>query len=93
MLDVNQFFKKKEPAGNIAKERLKLLLVHDRINCSPELLDMMKADILCVISKYVEVDLDDLRIQVSSFVAEDGTTPTPMLSANIPIKSLRKELV
>ncbi len=90
MFDINQFFRRKEPAGGaIAKERLKLLLIHDRISCSPELLEMMKADILAVITKYVEVDLDDLTIQVSSFSEEE--TMAPMLSANIPIKSIRKE--
>ncbi len=86
MLDINQFLRRKAPAGTIAKDRLKLVLVHDRINCSPELLEMMKSDILAVISKYVEVDLEELRIEVSSFTDGD-----PMLSANIPIRNLKKD--
>ncbi|OON99630.1 MAG: cell division topological specificity factor MinE [Epulopiscium sp. Nele67-Bin004] len=91
MFDYNQLFKKKMPAaGNIAKDRLKLVLIHDRINCSPELLEMMKSDIIAVISKYVEVDLDDLNIQVSTVSDEDESAKIPILSANIPIKNLRK---
>ena len=35
---------------NVAKERLKLVLVHDRIDCSPQLLEAIKDDILKVIS-------------------------------------------
>ncbi len=86
MFDINYFLRRKAPAGTIAKDRLKLVLVHDRINCSPELLEMMKSDILAVISKYVEVDLEELNIEISSF--SDGD---PILSANIPIKNLKKE--
>ena len=33
---------------NVAKERLKLVLVHDRIDCSPQLLEAIKDDILKV---------------------------------------------
>ncbi|OOB78287.1 MAG: cell division topological specificity factor MinE [Epulopiscium sp. Nuni2H_MBin003] len=88
MLD--DLFKRKTQAGNIAKDRLKLVLIHDRINCSPELLEMMKADIISVISKYVEVDLDDLNIQVATIENEEYSVMTPILSANIPIKNLKK---
>ena len=39
---------------NVAKERLKLVLVHDRANVSPQFLDMIKGDILSVIQDYIE---------------------------------------
>jgi cell division topological specificity factor len=39
-----------------AKERLQFILVHDRIHLPPEHLEMMKQEILAVISKYVDVD-------------------------------------
>ena len=47
---------------NVAKERLKLVLVHDRIDCSPQLLEAIKDDILKVISSYAEIDEDGLEI-------------------------------
>ncbi|MGQ9888683.1 MAG: cell division topological specificity factor MinE [Aggregatilineales bacterium] len=45
-----------------AKERLQFILVHDRINLSPERLQAMKQEILDVISKYVAVDRDNVDI-------------------------------
>ena len=52
----SDFFRKKS-SGSIAKDRLKLVLVSDRANCSPELMEQIKNDIINVISKYVEIDL------------------------------------
>ena len=49
MLDFFSFFKKKnDPAasGSVAKDRLKLVLVHDRVNCSSQVLEMLKTDII-----------------------------------------------
>ena len=36
---------KKKGSGDVAKDRLKLLLVSDRANCSPEVMEMIKNDI------------------------------------------------
>ena len=53
-MDFFSFFKKKQqPAsGSVAKDRLKLVLVHDRVNCSSQVLEMLKTDIIKVISNY-----------------------------------------
>ena len=48
----DNFFKKKS-SGEVAKDRLKLLLVSDRSNCSPETMELIKNDIIQVISKYM----------------------------------------
>ena len=37
---------KKKNSGNVAKDRLKLLLVSDRANCSPDIMEMIKNDII-----------------------------------------------
>jgi len=84
----NLFTKNKKPA-NIAKDRLKLVLMHDRVNCSTELLEMIKNDIIMVLNKYVDIDHNELDIQVSQATAESDT-PMPVLYANIPIKNMRK---
>ena len=65
MLDFFSFFKKKnDPAasGSVAKDRLKLVLVHDRVNCSSQVLEMLKTDIIKVISNYMEIDEEELDI-------------------------------
>lgn len=53
------FFKRKS-SGDVAKDRLKLLLVSDRANCSPDVMELIKNDIIKVISKYMEIDAEGL---------------------------------
>ena len=81
------FFRKKTPSGEIARERLQLMLTHDRANCSPQLLEMIRSDILAVISKYVEIDETESDVQITQ--SEDNN-PVPVLYANIAIKNMRK---
>lgn len=82
------FFKKKS-SGNIAKDRLKLVLVSDRANCSPEIMEQIKNDIINVISKYIEIDLDGLDIKIAQTESDEGNGSVPALYANIPIKDLK----
>lgn len=49
-------------SANKAKERLQVVLIHDRIRLSPEVLQEMKAELLAVISKYVSVASEDVEI-------------------------------
>ncbi len=86
-------FFKKTPApasGSVAKDRLKLVLVHDRVNCSAQVLEMLKTDIIKVISNYMEIDLEELDIQITQTQSDDNNGTVPVLYANIPIKSMRK---
>ena len=60
---------KKKGSGDVAKDRLKLLLVSDRANCSPEVMEMIKNDIIKVISKYmVTVSYTHLTLPTTSRV-------------------------
>ena len=74
---------------NVAKERLKLVLVHDRVDCSPQLLSMIKEDILKVIADYAEIEEDGLEIKMSKTRSDDGDRPVSALVANIPLKNLK----
>ena len=76
------FFKKKA-SGDMAKDRLKLLLVSDRANCSPEIME--------VISKYMEIDADALDIQITQTESDEGNGAVPALYANIPIKDMKNK--
>lgn len=91
-MDLLSFFKKKENknSGDVAKDRLKLVLVHDRVNCSSQVLEMLKTDIIKVISNYMEIDEEELDIQITQTQSDDNTGTVPVLYANIPIKSMRK---
>lgn len=91
MFDLMKLFNRKPQSGNVAKDRLKLVLIHDRMNCSTELLEMMKADILAVISKYVDIDDEEFNIEIASMETDDTHKKSPVLSANIPIKNIKKQ--
>lgn len=80
---------KKKSSGDIAKDRLKLLLVSDRANCSPEIMEKIKNDIIQVISKYMEIDAEGLDIQITQTESEGNNGNVPALFANIPIKDMR----
>ena len=83
----DSFFKKKNSADE-AKDRLKLLLVSDRSNCSPETMELIKNDIIKVISKYMEIDAQGLDIQITQ---NDEEHTGPDLFANIPIREMKKK--
>lgn len=80
---------KKKNSGDVAKDRLKLLLVSDRANCSPEVMEMIKNDIINVISKYMVIDTEALDIQITQTESETNNGSVPALFANIPIKDLK----
>jgi len=85
-----KIFGKKQTSSSVAKDRLKLLLIHDRANCSSEILEMLKSDIIQVISNYMEIDKEGLDIQISQARSEESNAVVPVLYANIPIKNMRK---
>ncbi len=90
MFDFFKFFGKEESSSkNIAKERLKLVLIHDRANVSPSFLDMIKGDVMKVISDYIEFDKDEIDIRITKVRDEDSDFSSALV-ANIPIKRMKK---
>lgn len=89
-MDLLKFFNRgSETSKNVAKERLKLVLVHDRANCSPQFLDMVKGDIIKVISDYMEIDEEGLDIKLTKTKRDCDESTVPALVANIPIKKMK----
>ena len=82
---------KKKGSGDVAKDSVavQLLLVSDRANCSPEVMEMIKNDIIKVISKYMVIDAEGLDIQITSTESEGDNGSVPAIYANIPIKDMR----
>lgn len=72
--------RKKPTPGELAKERLKAVLVHDRIKINPELLDLIRADLLTAISRRLEVDEQNVEVLLAR---EDHWDK---LHAHVPIK-------
>lgn len=70
---------RKPSSSQVAKERLQLVLVHDRSNLTPEQVAAMKDEILEVIARYVEFDRDKVQINLTNDNRES------LLHAEIPI--------
>lgn len=73
------FFTRKRSASS-AKERLQLVLVHDRTDLTPGQLEALKDDLLKAISKYIEIDPEAVRIELEKEGREQR------LVADIPLK-------
>lgn len=80
---------KKKNSGDVARDRLKLLLVSDRANCSPELMEQIKNEIIQVLSKYMEIDTEGLDVQVTQTESDVENGSVPALIANIPIRDIK----
>ena len=57
------FSNKTTTPKDVAKDRLKLILIHDRGDIDPETIDKIRMEILQVLSKYIEIEADDVEIQ------------------------------
>ncbi len=71
--------KKQHKSASVAKERLKLILSHERHNIESPFLEDIKEDIIRVLSKYVDFNRNDVNISLN----RDGNTET--LAVNIPV--------
>ena len=73
------FFSRKRSASS-AKERLQLVLVHDRTDLTPGQLESLKDDLIKAISQYIEIDPEAVRIELEKEGREQR------LVADIPLK-------
>ena len=90
MKNIFSVFKRKK-SSEVAKDRLKILLISDRVNCSPEVMERIKKDIADVISKYMKIDANSMEIQISKTASHArGAAANPVLNANIPIIDINK---
>ena len=70
---------REKSSASTAKERLKLVLIHDRTDLTPGNLEAMKDELIAVISRYVPIDRDLVKIEM----AQEGREQR--LIADIPL--------
>jgi cell division topological specificity factor len=70
----------------VAKERLRLVLVHDRANISPELLQLLKDDLIKTVSKYFEIEEKSLEVTL------DTSDDVVALVASIPVHRVKRSV-
>ncbi len=75
---------KERRSANAAKERLQLVLIHDRTDLSPGLLENLRDELIAVISRHVDVDPSAVRLEMASEGREQR------LVADIPLRTSRK---
>ena len=81
-------FSNKAKPKDVAKDRLRLILIHDRGDIPTETLDKMRDEILEVLSKYIEIQSDDVEIAVTKSDVIEGDSASSLV-ANIPIKGVK----
>ena len=82
---INRWFRRGKGSKNMGKSRLQLILIHDRTGVSPEILDALREDMFCVISKYFVVNEADVEMNIER---DEGSVA---LVANIPVLSMKRQ--
>ena len=77
--------KEADESKNVARNRLKLVLMQDRTNLNPYLLERMRGELIDLLSKYVEMDKEALDLNFEN----DGESVALMLS--IPVMRAKEE--
>ena len=85
MNKIRQFFQRPpQPSSReAAKQRLQLVLVHDRNQIEPGMVELIKDEIIAVISKHVDIDRANVQINVTESEHESK------LVADIPLSPRR----
>ena len=50
---------------SIAKERIKALLVSDRVNCTPDTFEKVQSELYKTISKYIEIIPEEFDVKIT----------------------------
>lgn len=77
---IDKLLGRQTSSASTAKQRLQLVLAHDRSDLNPELLAQMRREILEVVARYVEIDIEEGDVSLET---EDRMTA---LVANLPIR-------
>jgi len=80
---LKMFRRRKNSSQDIAAQRLRLVLTHDRANISPGMLEVLKDEIIAVISKHLDIDTNKVIVD---FTEDNRET---RLVADIPIYTNR----
>ncbi|OPZ74636.1 MAG: Cell division topological specificity factor [Firmicutes bacterium ADurb.Bin456] len=83
---LSRLFGRDSGSKNVAKERLRLVLVHDRSSISPQLLETLKAEMIQVISNYMDIDEHGLEVSL------DSSGNSVALVANIPVRGMKRKV-
>ena len=81
---LDYFRPEKKKSASLAKDRLQIIVAHQRSGHNRgevDYLPQLKKDIMKVISKYVEIDPDDIKVQLDT---NDNDCPILELNVTLP---------
>lgn len=81
---LNQLLGRKKKSASSAKERLQLVLIHDRTDITPAVLETLKDELLEVLSRHIDIDPSAVSIEV----AHEGRSQR--LVADIPLRKVSR---
>ena len=62
---MKSILREKRRSAGYARDRMKLLLISERIECSPQMIKMLRSDLIHTVKKYVVVEEDQVRVKIS----------------------------
>lgn len=80
---LDRFFRRQSPRKS-ARERLQLVLIHDRADISPGTMELIRRDIIHVISNYMVISEDGIEMDLE----RDGKSVA--LVASIPVLEVKR---
>jgi cell division topological specificity factor len=79
---ISKLLGRKESSSAVAKQRLQMVLIHDRSDVSPGLLDQIKDDIIQVIAQRLAIDPDHVVVNLTQSAQESRLVAEIPLVAN-----------
>lgn len=80
---IGRWFRREDASRNLARERLRLVLMSDRVSLAPDTFDAMKQEMLGVVRRYLDVDERAIDMHF------ENADKSFMLLANIPVLKVR----
>ena len=59
------FFREKKRSAGYARDRMKLLLLSERIDCSPQMMQMLKSDLIHTVKKYLIIEEEQVKLKIT----------------------------
>lgn len=81
---MNVFHNVRKRSAGYARDRMKLLLVSERIDCSPQMMKLLRNDILHTVKKYVLIEEEQVQMKI--------TQEPPVIFMKIPVQIKRNRL-
>lgn len=78
----NKLLGRSRSSASAAKERLRVVLIHDRSTLPPGVMDALRQELIEVVARHIDVDRHAVKVEM----VQQGRSAT--LQAEIPIKGV-----